>query len=158
VTLFEFGRTIRCTCGERVGLEARVVSVRGRDRPPRFAADDMLGRLARWLRALGHDTVHEPTITDAELVRRAIAEQLSEVDAQVHLSRDRPFTRCLECNALLEGVARDEVAGRLPESVLRDHDRFWRCPHCQRAYWDGSHTRRMREALARTLPLAPALR
>jgi uncharacterized protein with PIN domain len=43
--------------------------------PPRFLADAMLGRLARWLRLLGFDTAWAAESPDAEVVRRAIEEQ-----------------------------------------------------------------------------------
>ena len=82
VTLFQFGRTIHCTCGSRVGLEPRI-------RPAscghelRFMADAMLGRLARWLRILGCNVALEPEIPDAELVRRALEEE------RVILTRDQ---------------------------------------------------------------------
>ena len=36
-----------------------------------FIADAMLGRLARWLRFLGYDTLYYPDIPDHELVRIA---------------------------------------------------------------------------------------
>jgi uncharacterized protein len=39
--------------------------------PPRFAADRMLGRLARMLRLLGFDTVYAPDITTAQLLEAA---------------------------------------------------------------------------------------
>jgi uncharacterized protein with PIN domain len=40
--------------------------------PLRLLADGMLGRLARWLRALGYDTVYAPDTDDTELLRRAV--------------------------------------------------------------------------------------
>jgi uncharacterized protein with PIN domain len=82
VALFPFGRTIHCACGRRVGLEARV-RFEEREGAPRFIADAMLGRLARWLRIMGFDTAYEEHITDAELVRRSLQEQ------RVILTRDR---------------------------------------------------------------------
>ncbi|MCL6556425.1 MAG: Mut7-C RNAse domain-containing protein [Burkholderiales bacterium] len=43
--------------------------------PPRFLCDVMLARLARWLRAAGHDTLLAGAqAPDGELVRRAVAE------------------------------------------------------------------------------------
>lgn len=50
---------------------------------PRFLADAMLGRLARWLRTLGLDTGYDPAIHDPELVALAAAE------GRVLLTRDR---------------------------------------------------------------------
>lgn len=85
-SLFEYGRTIHCACGARVGAEplSRAVNVEGGGSPDlRFFADVMLGRLARWLRILGFDTAYEESIDDADLVRRAVDE------GRVILTRDR---------------------------------------------------------------------
>lgn len=49
---------------------------------PRFVADCNVGRLARWLRALGYDASYHVQIGDAELVREAAAED------RVLLTRD----------------------------------------------------------------------
>ena len=54
---------------------------------PRFVADCNVGRLARWLRALGYDASYHPQIGDAELVREAAAE------GRVLLTRDRDLTK-----------------------------------------------------------------
>jgi uncharacterized protein with PIN domain len=43
--------------------------------PTRFACDAMCGGLARWLRALGHDTFYREGIDDGELVDIARREQ-----------------------------------------------------------------------------------
>jgi uncharacterized protein with PIN domain len=82
VTLFQFGRTIHCTCGARVGLEKRI-SLPDTDREPQFAADAMLGKLTRWLRILGYDTWYEPDAEDGRLVRTAVWEE------RYLLTRDR---------------------------------------------------------------------
>lgn len=49
----------------------------------RFAADAMLGRLARWLRLLGFDCTYDSSITDEQLVRLGLAED------RTVLTRDR---------------------------------------------------------------------
>lgn len=54
---------------------------------PRFLADCNVGRLARWLRALGYDATYHARIEDAELVRQAAAED------RVLLTRDRDLTK-----------------------------------------------------------------
>jgi len=52
-------------------------------RETRFFADAQLGRLARYLRLLGFDTLYENAIDDADLVQRAAA------DHRIILTRDR---------------------------------------------------------------------
>jgi uncharacterized protein len=52
-------------------------------REPRFLADAMLERLARWLRVLGFDTASGGAATDAGLLRRA------EEEGRRLLTRDR---------------------------------------------------------------------
>jgi uncharacterized protein with PIN domain len=53
----------------------------------RFLVDCNVGRLARWLRALGYDAAYEPALGDAELVRRALAED------RILLTRDRDLMK-----------------------------------------------------------------
>ena len=177
VTLFEYGRTIHCTCGERVGLEPRVRHPV--EEAKRFLADAMLGGLARWLRMLGFDCAHDPQIGDRELIRRALDERravltrdrdlptewrvpgihvlsaegalgaLREVvDAFGLADRIRLFTRCSRCNVELADVDAEEVEDRLPDRIVDRHDRFRRCPGCERVYWAGSHTDEIRRIAA----------
>lgn len=44
-------------------------------RDMKFIADEMLGKLARWLRMLGYDTVYNTPTTDSSLVNQAFREQ-----------------------------------------------------------------------------------
>jgi uncharacterized protein len=181
VTLFQFGRTIHCACGTRVGLEARVGPYVTHSEP-RFMVDAMLGSLARWLRILGFDTAYDPAIPDSELARRGLVEgrhiltldrsfpeewrvahctiltqeeveaQLREVLERFNLKEGiRLFSRCGVCNTLLEPLSRDEARGRAPSRVLEVYDHFASCPGCGRTYWEGSHTRRMRDRLREIL-------
>jgi uncharacterized protein with PIN domain len=176
VALFPFGRTIHCTCGNRVGLEPRVRDLGGAE--PRFAADAMLGRLARWLRILGFDTTWVAHIADGDLVRCAVEEnrviltrdralpgewrvsgvavvasedplaQLREVAVRFDLARRvHLFTRCSRCNTPLEPASKAEARGSVPPRVWHAESRFRRCPDCARFYWSGSHTDRMRRVI-----------
>ncbi len=188
VTLFQFGRTIQCTCGARVGLEQRLGPPITADRP-RFFADAMLGRLARWLRTLGFDTAYDDRIPDAELVRRALVEgryiltrdrklpeewrvegclvveadkpldQLVEVAAAFGLEAPvRLFTRCRVCNGVLVRADPEAVERRVPARVLEREASFVQCPECERIYWEGSHTARMRAVVTRVFGGARASR
>ena len=82
------------------------------DRPPRFLADAMLGRLARWLRVLGFDTRYEPALSDTALVFLARAED------RVLLTRDRHLLRELRPARALD-PASDVPLEQLRECVAR---------------------------------------
>ena len=76
--------------------------------------------------------------------------QLGEVVRALQLeSLLAPFTRCRECNAILEEVERDAVIDRVPEKVRSLYDRFRRCPGCERVYWEGTHFDRMKRFIER---------
>jgi uncharacterized protein with PIN domain len=53
----------------------------------KFICDDNLGKLAKWLRTLGYDTLFFDPIEDGELVARALK------DGRVVLSRDTHLSR-----------------------------------------------------------------
>ncbi|UCE90193.1 MAG: Mut7-C ubiquitin/RNAse domain-containing protein [Pseudomonadota bacterium] len=147
----------------------------------RFVADTHLGKLARYLRMLGFDTLYRCDYDDAELATisreqhrvllsrdRALVEerglthtwrvratrpreQVAEVLQRFDLYAEaQPFTRCMECNAPIEPVTKNEVLARLQHDTVRVHERFWRCPRCERIYWQGSHYQRM-DHLVRSL-------
>jgi uncharacterized protein with PIN domain len=145
----------------------------------RFLADAMVGRLAKWLRVLGYDTLYQRDGDDEVLLATAAAEgrvlltrdtrlprgdlpagsllirsdrvedQIREVLRAYDLRPKSPGTRCLRCNALLAPVSREGVAGRVPDFVLKRYTAFRTCPLCRRIYWPGTHRRRMGEVLAR---------
>jgi hypothetical protein len=145
---------------------------------PRFAVDRMLGRLARWLRVLGHDVAYGPHLggrtvvgcarrdgrilltRDTRLLRDrhlpphlfiasdAFRDQLREVAARYPLGTPARFRRCLDCNRLLEEVGREHVRDRVPPYVWATNERFLSCAHCGRLYWPATHQDHMRRELA----------
>jgi uncharacterized protein with PIN domain len=58
-----------------------------------------------------------------------------------------PFTRCMECNGLLEDVSKKEILNRLLPKTRQYYRKFKRCPQCNRIYWNGSHYLRMKERI-----------
>jgi len=70
--------------------------------------------------------------------------QVLEVVRHFDLWRQvEPFRRCLRCNGLLEAVAKEEIADRLPPRTRQHYDEFFICRTCGRVYWKGPHVERM---------------
>jgi uncharacterized protein with PIN domain len=97
-------------------------------RDPRFFADAQLGRLARYLRLLGFDTLYENAVDDAELVRRAAE------SGRIILSRDRDL---LMRRAVTHGIhiredaPRQQLARVMARCDLAGQARpFTRCLEC----------------------------
>lgn len=151
----------------------------------RFAADRMLGRLARWLRVLGCDVICGPHLTGYGLIRAArqenrliltrdrrlkqkqppeyiliqsdhYPEQLRQVIETCRLKLGAPlFTRCLECNAVLQPRSKESVESSVPPYVFATQENFSWCPKCQRVYWPATHHQRMMEELRKMDILLP---
>ena len=137
---------------------------------PKFAADRMLSRLARWLRLMGADVLCDQNLSGAEALRRAreqgrplltrdkrLRTASDVLYIESHLFRDQirevmvhypfdphryAFTRCSSCNHLLKQVGREAVARSVPPFVYAAHENFAICEHCNRVHWDASHVER----------------
>jgi uncharacterized protein with PIN domain len=143
-----------------------------------FAVDSMLGRLARWLRILGHDVAYGPHLRGRTLVACARRERRLLLTRDTRLLRDPGLPphvfvtsdhfrdqlrqvaavvplgggflhRCLACNEPLAEVAPETVAAEVPPYVAATQTQFWRCPHCRHLYWPATHRTRIREELSR---------
>src|SRR2546422_11066774 len=82
----------------------------------KFAADCMLGTLAKWLILLGHDVAYFPRIEDHELV------QMARREGRTILTRDRRLVqrRDAKDHILIESQnLRDQIPPGLEERRLR---------------------------------------
>jgi uncharacterized protein len=140
-----------------------------------WLVDEMLGKLARYLRILGCDTEYVHGLSDAQilsllagshrqlltrdelLAQRAprstllreveVREQLQELWAQYpELSRAPQFTRCTLCNGVL--VLEPASEGAPIAVVNADRTGKFRCTKCGHQYWRGSHTAHLERDLA----------
>jgi len=97
--------------------------------PPRILADEMVGRLARYLRMVGCDTEYAHSCSDDEIVRRARAEH------RIVVTRDRDLARRVPGSVLLgSGELAAQVRamwGALP--TIPREIRFDRCTLCNGA-------------------------
>jgi len=134
----------------------------------RFIVSDELGRLLKWLRILGFDTVLEKNkvnlvirslrerriilTRDSKISRFTgirtvkidsdfVEEQLERLIKKLDLKIDRNnlFSICILCNEALELAEKDSVKGGVPEYVFKTQENFMRCPKCKKIYWRGTH-------------------
>lgn len=105
--------------------------MQNRPSPPRFMADAMLGRLARWLRMLGYDTAYEKMIADEPVIERTLREDRRLLTRDRYLAQRRNIRgRCL----LIDGDHLDEQLRQLQLELhldlLPSEHRPFRCANC----------------------------
>ncbi len=144
--------------------------------PPRLLADEMVGRLARYLRMMGADAEYARGWSDDEIVRRAAAEgrtivtrdralahravaavlltsprledQVREVRlAFPELDPNLTFERCTLCNGVLAPFQPDPADRANGRVPARPGLALFRCAGCGHVYWEGSHTDSVRRRL-----------
>jgi len=143
----------------------------------RFVAEMTLGKLAKWLRILGFDTVYAANVTGEELIDTSRGrilltrtrrvrnvktakecifitsnhpfEQLREVVLALGIAKEdiRPYSRCIRCNASIRWVEKNAVRGKIPDYIWETQDTFHTCSHCRKIYWSGSHIQRSRDII-----------
>jgi len=143
----------------------------------KFAADRMLGRLAKWLRVLGCDVIYGPHLSGYGLIRAARAEQRLILTRDRRLKQKQPppfifiesdhygdqlqqvvracaiefagrlFSRCIECNTPLQSKPRETVEPLVPPYVFATQESFSWCSRCRRVYWPATHQQKMLDEL-----------
>lgn len=144
----------------------------------RFLMDEMLGKLARELRALGYDAAYAHGSGDDRILARA------EREDRLLVTRDRQLADRAGSTALLletrdpgeqlaavldrrelspsaraflsrclecnEPLEATDEPEEVPDGV--EDEPLWRCPSCDRVYWPGTHARDMLDRLGEHLP------
>lgn len=136
----------------------------------------MLGRLARWLRLLGYDTLYDQTLDDERLI------EIAKRENRILVTRDgKLFKRAskegipsllikstdltgslLEISPFLNRFSMNSVGSRCTvcNTQLVEADRsklqseeipnispLWLCPKCGKIYWHGSHWKGIEERI-----------
>jgi uncharacterized protein with PIN domain len=78
--------------------------------PHRFVVDTMLGRLARWLRAMGYDTLYPGQAADRQLL------QLARAENRILITRDRMLARLAQPHGCL--ITAEQVDDQILEAVV----------------------------------------
>jgi len=149
------------------------MNIEEKSKKPAFVADAHLGKVAKYLRFAGYDTLFFPDRSTSELAEiaqrehrillsrsgrfpersffcrilpAALPELLAELAARFPLEEFyAPFSRCTVCNTPLEPLKPSELPSSVPPGVRSRFTEFRLCPGCHRVYWQGSHYRRMDE-------------
>jgi uncharacterized protein len=84
-------------------------------------------------------------VTHGYFVRNTDVElQVEELANRFQLNKlINEFTRCIECNNILEPIEKEKVLDQLPPKVQKYYDEFYVCPACSKIYWKGSHVEDM---------------
>jgi hypothetical protein len=89
---------------------------------------------------------------DAALViSNDLVEQLRQlaIERSIDIKGTPVNARCPLCNSTIKIVAKNEVAQRVPENVLREVEEFWKCVTCGKIYWHGGHWKKIKEIAER---------
>lgn len=135
----------------------------------KFLCNGMLGKLCKYLRICGVDTLYCNEGMKALLLARKenriiltrntqlkgkegvffveseiLPLQLKRIINHFNLTNSLNFfSRCLCCNELLIKVEKEKVRGSIPYYTYKNFNEFARCPNCTRIYWKGSHYEKM---------------
>lgn len=75
-------------------------------------------------------------------------EQIIEVLNRFDLKHEvKPFTRCMECNGLLDDAPKEKILDYLLPATSKYFQKFLKCSGCGRIYWEGSHYESMQRYL-----------
>jgi len=150
----------RFLADENVGKLARYLRMAGFDtayvqeKSDKEIIDQMLGEqralLSRDRKLLMHNVVEHGYLPRSD----DPAEQLREICHRFDLFEHvQPFSRCPNCNGLLESVSKEEIIDRLEPLTKKHFNNFSQCPDCGQIYWAGSHRRRLDERVKKMLNL-----
>ncbi|BFH73253.1 Mut7-C RNAse domain-containing protein [Sulfurisphaera javensis] len=134
----------------------------------KFIVDAMLGKLARWLRILGYDTLYSNTYEDWKILK------IAEENDRIIITRDRGLCvrarkKGLECFLVYPTEDFIDILTKLAikykidlnadpnfsrctecNGVLEKIDENrWKCTKCGKEYWKGSHWRTIENILIR---------
>ena len=60
-----------------------------------------------------------------------------------HLQKFKVIT--YECNEKLQIIDKEFVLNQVPEGIINNFDDFWKCPKCNKIFWEGTHIERLQK-------------
>lgn len=79
-----------------------------------------------------------------------IAKQMAKVSESIDepIDIDIENSRCPVCNGELKLVEKSSIKD-IPDPVLENNEKFWKCKSCSKIYWAGSHWEKIVETAKR---------
>jgi uncharacterized protein with PIN domain len=133
----------------------------------------MLGRLAKWMRLLGFDTMYYRNTNGKTIIYHSrkeeriiltrskiladkydnailieseqIMDQLKQLTKVANI--ESPFSRCPVCNIETEEVKKETIKEDVPPYVFEIHNEFKKCPECGRVFWKGTHYKEIKKII-----------
>lgn len=80
-------------------------------------------------------------------IKDALSSIIKRFNIKAEINPER--SRCPSCNSPLSKAKLEEIAHKVPKSVLERYNEFWICtnPSCGKVYWRGSHWRNIIKTL-----------
>jgi len=97
--------------------------------------------LTRDLQLLKNKSITHGYFLRSQFHKEQLLEVLGRFDLKDQITL---FKRCMECNELLKLVDKSEISHRLQPKTILYYKHFSVCPGCDRIYWEGTHTERMK--------------
>ena len=75
--------------------------------------------------------------------------QLEQIikELKLKVNKERLFSRCSNCNNILQKVKEEEVKREIPPDICERGYWFKRCPNCGKIFWNGNHMPTLKEKL-----------
>ena len=79
-------------------------------------------------------------------------EQIRRIINYLDIKDDiKPFSRCLQCNTLLNVVPKEHILNKIPPMTIEFCDEYVQCRSCDKIYWKGTHYVNMMRVLKQIL-------
>ena len=93
---------------------------------------------------------------DGELIRKSLKiginsiflknqkekEQLHEIISKLNLKEIKingEIARCPKCNSTTQTILKQNIQKKIPNKILENNNKFWKCKFCDKIFWEGTH-------------------
>jgi hypothetical protein len=98
--------------------------------------------------ALLSEIAQKQKISVIQITKNEEMEQLVQIFKKLKLTEltiNGNKARCTECNEKLQIIDKEFVLNQVPEGIINNFDGFWKCPKCNKIFWEGTHIERLQK-------------